>query len=71
MDKVLEIVSSVVKKDIAFLKENATEDTVWNSLSKVEILMILEEEYDILFDQEDIKHIRTLKDLMDVMGEKI
>lgn len=71
MDKVLEIVSSVVKKDVAFLKENATEDTVWNSLSKVEILMILEEEYDILFDQDDIKHIRTLKDLMDVMGEKI
>ena len=71
MDKVLEIVSSVVKKDVAFLKANATEDTVWNSLSKVEILMILEEEYDITFDQEDIKRIRTLKDLMTVMGEKI
>lgn len=71
MDKVLEIVSSITKKDVQFLKENASADTLWNSLTRVEILMTLEEELDVMFEQEDIKRIRTLSDLMDVVGEKL
>jgi len=70
MDNVLEIVASVLRKDVDFLKANYDAEDLWNSLTKVEIILTLEEECDILFEQEEVKEIKTLRDLMKIVEAK-
>ncbi|MCR4726589.1 MAG: hypothetical protein K5753_05160 [Clostridia bacterium] len=70
MENVLEIVASVMRKDKAFLKENLDTENLWNSLTKVEIILSIEEECDILFEQEEVKEITTLRKLLEVVEAK-
>ena len=70
MEDVLEIVASVMRKDVDFLKANLETEGLWNSLTKVEIILTLEEELDILFEQEEVKAIKTLRDLVNVVEAK-
>ncbi len=70
MEKVLEIVASVIKTDVDFLKENLDTENLWNSLARVEIILSIEEEFDIFFDQNEIKEISTLRKLIDIVNSK-
>lgn len=70
MENVLEIVASVMRKDEAFLKANMDTENLWNSLTKVEIILSIEEECDILFEQEEVKEITTLRKLLEVVEAK-
>ncbi len=70
MENVLEIVASVMRKDEAYLKENLDTENLWNSLTKVEIILSIEEECDVLFDQEEVKQITTLRKLIEIVEAK-
>ena len=70
MDSVLEIIASVMRKDVQFLKDNMDAENLWNSLTKVELILTLEEECDILFEQEEVKEITTLRKLLALVEEK-
>lgn len=71
MDKILELIASITKQDIDFLKENLDAENLWNSLTRVEILLTLEEEYEIFFDEEEIKKIKTINQLIKIVEEKV
>ena len=58
-DKVLQIVSEIAKKDIEELKSHYDEAGVWNSLTRVEIIMTLEDEFDIEYSDEEIAQMTT------------
>ena len=70
MERILELVASVMKKDVEFLKTNLDTENLWNSLTRVEILLTIEEEFDIFFDDEDIKRIKTINQLIEVVEGK-
>ena len=70
MERILELVASVMKKDVEFLKANLDTENLWNSLTRVEILLTIEEEFDIFFDDEDIKRIKTINQLIEVVEGK-
>lgn len=70
MERILELVASVMKKDVEFLKANLDTENLWNSLTRVEILLTIEEEFDIFFDDEDIKRIKTINQLVEVVEGK-
>ena len=70
MENVLEIVASVMHKDAGFLKENLDTENLWNSLTKVEIILSIEEECDVLFEQEEVKEITTLRKLIEIVEAK-
>ena len=70
MENVLEIVASVMRKDEAYLKENLDTENLWNSLTKVEIILSIEEECDVLFEQEEVKEITTLRKLIEIVEAK-
>ena len=70
MDKILEIIASITKKDVDFLKANLDTENLWNSLTRVEIFLTLEEEFDIFFDEEEVKSIKTINQLVEVVKEK-
>ena len=70
MERILELVASVMKKDVEFLKANLDTENLWNSLTRVEIFLTLEEEFDIFFDDEDIKGIKTINQLVKAVEDK-
>lgn len=70
MERILELVASVMKKDVEFLKANLDTENLWNSLTRVEILLTIEEEFDIFFDDDDIKRIKTINQLIEVVEGK-
>ncbi len=70
MERILELVASVMKKDVEFLKANLDTENLWNSLTRVEILLTIEEEFDIFFDDDDIKRIKTINQLVEVVEGK-
>ena len=70
MERILELVASVMKKDVEFLKTNLDTENLWNSLTRVEILLTIEEEFDIFFDDDDIKRIKTINQLIEVVEGK-
>ena len=70
MEKILELIASITKKDVEFLKGNLDTENLWNSLTRVEILLTIEEEFDIVFDDEDIKRVKTINQLVEVVESK-
>lgn len=70
MDDILEIVASILKKEISFLRENMDSPGLWNSLTKVEIIMTMEEEFDITFEENEIANMNTLNDLVTIVERK-
>lgn len=70
MENVLEIVASVMRKDVSFLQKNLDTENLWNSLTKVELILTLEEECDVLFESDEVKEIKTLRDLIKIVEAK-
>ena len=70
-EQVLNIVSSFVGKSIEELKNSINSDGVWDSLQKVEIVIALEDEFDVAFGQEEIAEINTISDFINKIQGKI
>lgn len=69
--RVLEIVSSFVKTSVAELENVTNQEGVWDSLQKVEIIIGLEDEFDISFTQEEISKINTIADIVNLIQGKL
>ncbi|MED3549812.1 acyl carrier protein [Cytobacillus praedii] len=54
-------------------KLNITRDeiAVWDSLKHLEIILTLEEEYDIHLTSEEVAQIHSLDDIVKIVGSKI
>lgn len=70
-DKVLQIVSEIAKKDVEELKVRYDERGVWNSLTRVEIIMTLEDEFDIEYTDEEIAQMSTPRLVVEKTLERI
>ena len=71
--KVLEIISEQVayEGDSPISEETTLEDLTMDSLDKVEVLMALEEEYNVNIPDEDAEKCITVKDVVDVADKAI
>ncbi len=70
-EQIINIVSSFVGKSAEELKELINEEGVWDSLQKVEIIIALEDEFDIAFTVEEIAGINTIAQIVNKIREKI
>ena len=59
-----------VEKDIVTLEANIQEDLGADSLDVVDLLMTLEDEYDVEVPDEDIEKIKTVGDLVRYIEER-
>lgn len=72
-DKLKEVIGQIMNIDT----ENITEETTFvddlgaDSLDIFQIVMALEEEYDIEFDNEAIEEIQSVKDAVEVLKKAI
>lgn len=69
MDTILDIIASITKQDIGFLKENLDTENIWDSFTLVEIFLTIEEEFGIVLD-DSIKGVKTINQLVKAVGEK-
>jgi len=67
--KVIEVISEQVAydQDDPITEDMTLEDLTMDSLDKVEVLMSLEEEYDVNITDEDAEKCVTVKDVVDLM----
>lgn len=60
-DKILEIIIDILKISREKLLENFDNKEIWDSMSRVEILFALEEEFDVFFEEEELAVLITPK----------
>ena len=66
--KILETMAGFLKKPIDSLKDDALlTDLVTQSFMLVEMVIELQEEFRVRFGQEELKQVRTVADLLDLM----
>lgn len=70
-DKILEIISSVAKKDTVEINESSDQQGLWDSLLHVELVVALESEFDLFFSQEEIAYIDTPAKVIELVNSKV
>lgn len=70
-EKVFEIISAVAKKDVGELKDLINEQSLWDSLLHVELVVALESEFDIFFSPDEISQIDTPAKVLEVVQLKV
>ncbi len=58
-DSIVELMSDILKISTEKLVENFDSKEIWDSLTRVEILFAIEEEFDITFDSEELVELST------------
>lgn len=69
-NKIIEIISTIAKIDKAELIEKVDTEKLWESIAHVEIVIALEEEFDIVFTQEEIGNMTTINKIIDLVKSK-
>lgn len=69
--KVVDIIANQlgVEKEIITAEANVVDDLGADSLDVVELVMALEEAFDLEIPDEDAEKIRTVKDILDYLGK--
>lgn len=72
-DKILKELAELLKMDVAELNETSGMDNieVWDSLKHMNIIIAFEEEYKIVFEDDEIGEITTVRVLYEVIKEKL
>ena len=69
--KVIEIISAISKLPIDKLVSNKDTEKLWESITHVEIVIALEEEFDISFEQEEIAQMTSVSKIIELVGNKV
>lgn len=69
-EKVLNLVADILEMDVNMVRNEADNQELWDSLKRVELLFALEEEFDVLFEQEEIENMNTVNKIIEVIGKK-
>ena len=68
-DKIIKIVSTAAKMDPSFLFENPS-DKMWDSLTHLEIIFLLEEAFNVRLDNSDIPVMRSIDAIIEILSSK-
>lgn len=70
-DKVIEVLSAVMKIDRNEIIEKSSIDTVpnWDSISHMNLVMALEEEFELTFSEEQILEMLSVEIIIEIIKE--
>ena len=69
-NKIIDIISSVSKLTNQELIEKKEVEKLWESITHVEIVVALEEEFDIMFEQDEIASMTTVAKIIEIVRSK-
>jgi acyl carrier protein len=58
-DKILALISQISKKSLAEIDEHYSEKGLWDSISHVELIIMLETEFNIFFEEKEIGEMKS------------
>ena len=73
LEKLKEIIASIMKTDVSGVsRESRLKEDLWaDSLDKINMLMALEEAYDIEMDEEEALTFKTVGDVVDYLVKEL
>lgn len=69
-EKIYSLVADILGKTADELKEVTDEKGVWDSLKRAEIVFALEDEFDIIFDSDEIVYMDTMTKVIETVIKK-
>lgn len=69
-ERILAIISEVTKIGVDELLKKENEPKLWDSLLHVELVIMLEDEFDIFFEQKEISEMTTVKKIVELIERK-
>lgn len=70
LDRILIVLSNSTGLETKFLRENLSSPNLWDSFSKVEIVLNLESEFGIQFDDEELSGLNTVNEVLNIVSLK-
>ena len=72
-EQIKDIMSAVFEIPEEKIKDNSSTDTIesWDSLKHVKLIVVLEEEFNVLFTDDDIIELINMKHIFRVLSEKL
>ena len=70
-EQVISIISNVTGQTTDMLLEHESELRSWDSLKHIEILLLIEEEFDIWFEEEKIGELNSVKALCEAVERMV
>jgi acyl carrier protein len=70
-EKIFKIISEISKKSISEIETNKDEKGLWDSFSHVELIIALETEFNVFFEQEEIAEMNTPTRIIEYIGKKV
>lgn len=70
-EKVVEILAEVTNISAEELLKKADSKDLWESLTNVEIIIALEEEYEVCFEQEEIAEMNSVNKIVNILESKL
>lgn len=70
-NRVLEIIEGFLKIDHEKMLQNLDNKEIWDSLTRVEILFAVEDEFDVVFEQDELSEMNTPTALCRILKSKV
>lgn len=68
---ILNIISNISNISFEQLDQNRNAEKMWESFTNIEIIMALEEEYGITFNENEIANLNTVADIIEIVKQKV
>ncbi len=69
-DKIIAMIASFAKRETGDIEGRLDEKGLWDSFSHVELVLLLESEFGVFFEQEEIAGMNTPRTVIEVVQNK-
>ena len=69
--RIIKIIADVLQTTEHELRQHLDSEVLWDSLKKIEIILAMEEEFDVLFLQDEILQITNISSIIKLIRQKI
>lgn len=69
--QIIKIIADILQTTEHELRQHLDSEVLWDSLKKIEIILAMEEEFDVLFSQDEILQITNISSIIKLIGQKI
>ena len=69
-DKIIAMIASFSKTEATNIESRLDEKGLWDSFSHVELVLLLESEFDVFFEQEEIAEMNTPRNVIKAVESK-
>ncbi|HHQ5456027.1 TPA: phosphopantetheine-binding protein [Aeromonas veronii] len=70
-NKIIEIIARISKKQTEEIRNHMSDQDLWDSFAHLELILSLEEEFDIMLEPEEIAEMRTPRKVIETISKKI